>query len=284
MRILGFYIPTAGPSRCTFRSGDDTTPGLTPDCLPHDIAPTSTRTSDAPRRARRARLFQGRSSARASHRQRRGCPPERSTICRHVVPCGSVPQCWFECRGVPGSACRYRCLQRRNTGSARSTRAAPARAIASAGSAPASWFRRNQTAPRPVKAPKAAAYLTRRGRSKRGRTSPSQALADPPRSAANQTRIEQRFFGRWIKGPDNPLFARARTDRCGKACARQLPEPLLRLCDLRTMLRVEHVARVTGTIHHDLDCHFTHSNLLPEAGLAAPASIDCRRISSPCLS
>jgi hypothetical protein len=75
---------------------------------------------------------------------------------------------------------------------------------------------------------------------------------------------------------DNPLFGRARTDSCRKACAGQFLEPLLGLCDLRTILLVERVAGVTGMIHHDLACHFTHSDWLPEAGLADPESIDCR--------
>jgi len=158
--------------------------------LVYDIAPTypSTRTCDGPPRARRVRWFQARSSAPASHRQRRGCPPERSTICRHVAPCGSVPRYWSGCRGVSGSACRYRCRRRRNTGSARSTRAASARAIPSAASAPAPRFLRNQTA----KAPKAAAYISRRGRS----SLPQAGFAGSLRSAANQTRIEQRFLRR----------------------------------------------------------------------------------------
>jgi hypothetical protein len=82
-------------------------------------------------------------------------------------------------------------------------------------------------------------------------------------SAANQTRIEQRLFGRWIKGADDPLFARASTDRCGKACASQFVEPLLGFCDLRTILLVENVAGVTGMIHHYLTCHSTHSDWLP---------------------
>src|SRR3954463_14267350 len=101
----------------------------------------------------------------------------------------------------------------------------------------------------------------------RGRTSlPPARFAGSPQSAANQTRIEQRFLRRWIEGADNPLFARARPDRCRKACAGQLREPLLGLCDLRTILVVERVAGVTRTIHHDLSCHLAHSDWLPEAG------------------
>src|SRR4051812_47846792 len=85
-------------------------------------------------------------------------------------------------------------------------------------------------------------------------------FAGSSRSAANQTRIEQGFLRCRIERADNPLFARARPDRWRKACAGQLPEPLLGLCDLRTILIVEYVAGVTGTVHHDLACHFTHSN------------------------
>jgi hypothetical protein len=47
---------------------------------------------------------------------------------------------------------------------------------------------------------------------------------------------------------------------------------------------VECVAGVTGTIHHDLACHFTHSELLPEAGLATRERwlSDCRpRVPGP---
>src|SRR4051812_19949880 len=92
----------------------------------------------------------------------------------------------------------------------------------------------NQTAPRPMKVPKAA---TRRRRCQ----APAPSLGSP-RSAANQARIEQRFFRRRIEGSDDPLFARARADRRRKSCAGQLLEPLLGLCDLRTILLVEHVA------------------------------------------
>jgi hypothetical protein len=44
------------------------------------------------------------------------------------------------------------------------------------------------------------------------------------------------------------------------------------------------VAGVTGMIHDDLACHFTHSDWLPEAGLADPDRSMAGRISSPCLS
>ena len=55
-------------------------------------------------------------------------------------------------------------------------------------------------------------------------------------SAANQTRIEQRFLRRWIEGADNPLLAQPRPDGGCKACAGQFPEALLGLCDLRRVL------------------------------------------------
>jgi hypothetical protein len=41
---------------------------------------------------------------------------------------------------------------------------------------------------------------------------------------------------------------------------------------------VEYVAGVAGTIHHDLACHFTHSDWLPEAGLANPGVVVAGRI------
>ena len=75
----------------------------------------------------------------------------------------------------------------------------------------------------------------------------------------------------WQSRRISSLFARGRPDRCRKACAGQFPETLLGLCDLRTILIVEYVAGVAGTIHHDLACHFTHSEFCrPAAGLADP--------------
>src|SRR5207245_8195215 len=92
-------------------------------------------------------------------------------------------------------------------------------------------------------------------------------------SATNETRIKQCFLSRRIEGADNPLLAGPRSDRCRKACAGQFPETPLGLFDLRAIMDVECVAGVTGTIHHDLGCHFRHSEfLLPEAGLAGPGA------------
>ena len=58
----------------------------------------------------------------------------------------------------------------------------------------------------------------------------------------------------------------------GTLMAAALPSHLTFWRDLRTILLVERVAGVTGMIHHDLACHFTHSDWLPEAGLADPGS------------
>jgi hypothetical protein len=163
------------------------------------------RVSDGLPRAHRVRWFRGRSSAPASHRQLRGYCPERSTICRHIAPFGSAPRCLSECRGVSGSGCQCRYRRHRNTGTARSKRVASARAIPSAGSSHGIRITTNHTVPPPLKAPKAAAYLSRRAR----KSQPKKGLAGSLRLAANQTWVEQRFFRRWIEGADNPLFARA---------------------------------------------------------------------------
>src|SRR4030095_2651247 len=116
---------------------------------------------------------------------------------------------------------------------------------------------RSQIAPPPAKAPKAAAC-----RAKPGRTSisPGRSAGSPP-SATNEARIKQRFLRRRIEGADNPLLPGSRSDRCRKACAGQIPEPPLGLFDLCAIMDVECMAGVTGTIHHDLGCHFTHSEL-----------------------
>src|SRR5436190_13597433 len=73
--LTSVALRTSRPSAWPFQSGElGTLRPVWPDCLPQDIAPTSTRTSDARPKVHRAHLFQGRSSAPASHRQRTRLP------------------------------------------------------------------------------------------------------------------------------------------------------------------------------------------------------------------
>jgi hypothetical protein len=69
------------------------------------------------------------------------------------------------------------------------------------------------------------------------------------------------------------LLAGPRSNGRRKACAGQIPETPLGLFDLRAILDVECMPGVASTIHHDLGCHFTHSDWLPEAGLATRGAL-----------
>jgi hypothetical protein len=103
---------------------------------------------------------------------------------------------------------------------------------------------------------------------------------------ANEARIEQRFLCRRIEGADHPLLAGTRPNRRRKPCAGQLLEPLLGLFDLCTVLIVEDMSGVAGTIHHDLACHFTHSEFawLRQVWQARELFDVPARIPGPCLS